>query len=137
MKLNLSIVTASDFIRTTPVGTLDMDVSLAVLKRIRSVTEEREDYRVLVDLRQARSALSLTDIWYIARELETCADTFRRKTALLTRENSREPAEFFELSAQNRGFRVRVFTDFEAAIYWLSFTVEATEENLPSATGTG
>lgn len=134
MQLKIDIVDAADFIKTTPVGQLDIEASTAVLDRLCAVTAELDDYYVVIDLRRASSVMSVVDVWYLAQQLGKCAKTFRKNTAILLRETGNlDQAEFFELSAQNRGYKVQVFTDFEQAIRWLG-SVRTIDDDLPPQT---
>jgi hypothetical protein len=73
--------------------------------------------------------LSTTDIYDLASELVKYGKTFRRKTAVLARDDEDiDQAKFFENVAQNRGFNVKTFTVFEDAITWLSCITQLTED---------
>lgn len=123
--MKLHIVEAADFIKSTPSGELDLEASKAVLERVCAVVKDFDDHRILIDLRQARSALSTIDVWYLAEALGEYGSCFHRKTAVLLRaEGSVDQARFFQLTAQNRGHAVQVFVDFEQALYWLGSIAE-------------
>jgi hypothetical protein len=119
MSLRLQVIHASEFIRTTPQGTLDLAATKQILRSVALAAQDMEKYHILIDARDATSAhLSTTDLWELAAELEHL-DNFRmRRTALLV-PGTGEGAEFFKLCAENRGFSVNVFKDYEEAINWL------------------
>lgn len=122
--MKLHVIEAADFIKSTPAGELDLEASKAVLDRVCSAVKDLDEHLILIDLRKAKSVLSTVDVWYLAEELGKYGECFRRKTAILLREEgSADQARFFELTAQNRGHEVQVFVDFEQAVYWLG-TVE-------------
>lgn len=130
MRMKLHIIEAVDFIKSTPAGELDLESSKAVLERVCSAIEDLDNHRILIDLRQAKSVLSTVDVWYLAEELGGYGDCFRRRTAVLLREEgSVDQARFFELTAQNRGHDVQVFVDFEQAVYWLGTVQELDRSN--------
>jgi DNA-binding response OmpR family regulator len=117
----LQIIKAGDFIKSTPTGDLDMKASKEGLAHIAAVGADLKDYTVLIDLRDVKSRLSGADIYQLAYELAKYGETFYRKTAVLARaDEDIDQAMFFEIAAQNRGFKVKTFTVFEDAIIWLS-----------------
>jgi DNA-binding response OmpR family regulator len=125
----LQIIKAGDFIMSTPKGDLDMETSMQGLAQIAATGTELQDYTILMDLRDVRSRLSTAQIYELASKLATYGKTFRRKTAVLTRaDEGFDQATFFETAAQNRGFRVRAFSDFEDALVWLSNIAQLDED---------
>lgn len=127
--LRLQIIKAGDFIRSTPTGELDMKSSKQGLAQIDAAGNELQVYTVLIDLREVKSHLSLSNIQELASDLLNFGATFRRKTALLVRpDKDIDQARFFEMAAQNRGFDVKTFTVFEEAIIWLSSITQLTED---------
>jgi DNA-binding response OmpR family regulator len=124
----LQIITAGDFIKSTPTGELDMIASKEGFVQIAAAGAHLEGYTVLIDLREISSRLSTSNIYQLASELVKYDDTFRRKTAILTNPNQDlAQAQFFETVSQNRGFNVKAFTLFEEAIIWLSESTRLTE----------
>jgi response regulator RpfG family c-di-GMP phosphodiesterase len=115
--LKLQIIKAGDFIRSTPPGDIDMKASKLGLAQLAASGTDLQDYTVLIDPRDVKSRLSTTDIYEFASKHVKYGETFRRKTAVLTRaaENF-DQATFFENVAQNLGFKVRAFMVFEDAI---------------------
>jgi DNA-binding response OmpR family regulator len=106
--LRLQIVKAGDFIKSTPTGELDVKVSKQGLAQINAAAKELRVYTTLIDLRDVKSRLSIGDIYDLVSELGEYGDTFRRKTAVLTRpDDNLTQAAFFENTAQNRGFEVK------------------------------
>lgn len=123
--LKLQIIPARDFVKTTPKGELDLESSKKRLAKIASVISPlaRTDSETLIDTREANPKMSATDIWQLAAEFAEHRMAFRNKIAVLIPQNDFDRAKFFELCAQNRGFEVGAFTNFEDAINWLtSFT---------------
>jgi DNA-binding response OmpR family regulator len=127
--LRLQIIKAGDFIKSTPTGDLDMETSRQGLAEIAATGTELQDYTILIDLRDIKSRLSMVDIYELAYELVQYGGTFRRKTAVLVRDDEDIPqATFFENAAHNRGFKVKAFTVFEDALIWLSTLSELPED---------
>jgi hypothetical protein len=107
MPTDIRIIHAHDFIRATAEGELDFETSKKVLIEIASVTAHLVDYEILLDTRRAHSRMSATDLWYLAAELSKLRESFSRKTAVLCPVEQFDNASFFELCAQNQGFRVK------------------------------
>jgi DNA-binding response OmpR family regulator len=125
----IQIIKAGDLIKSTPTGDLDMIASKHGLAEIAATGVHLHDYAVLIDLRDVKSRLTTADIYELAFELVKYGETFRRKTAVLAREDEDiDQAMFFEIAAQNRGFDVKTFTVFEEAMNWLSSTTSSGED---------
>jgi hypothetical protein len=73
------------------------------------------DYDALLDTRQAQSSLSVTDLWYLAAELNKLRKTFSRKMAVLCSPEQFDHAGFCALGSQNSGLQVQTFTSFAGA----------------------
>jgi CheY-like chemotaxis protein len=117
----LQIIKAGDFIVSSPTGDLDLIASRRALAEIAATGARLQEYGVLLDLRDIKSHLSLGDLYELASELAGYGTAFRRKTALLARDDMGfDQAIFFETAAQDRGFDVKSFTFFEDAVRWLS-----------------
>ncbi len=129
INLKIQIIKAGDFIKSTPTGDLDMKTSKEGLAQIAATGMDLQNYTVLIDLREVKSRLSMIDIFDLAYELVQYGETFRRKTAVLARDDKDiGQARFFEDAAHNRGFKVRTFTVFEEAIIWLSRITQPKED---------
>jgi DNA-binding response OmpR family regulator len=124
----LQIIKAGEFIKSTPTGELDLTASREGLVQIAAAGAHLEGYTVMIDLREIKSHLTTSNIYQLAADLVKYADTFQRKTAILTNpDEDLAQAEFFETAARNRGFNVKAFTIFEEAISWLSDVTRLTE----------
>jgi len=117
---NIRIIHASDFIRATPEGMLNLELSKKLLIELASATTSLVDYEIILDTRKTVVGMSVLDLWYLASELSNFSKVFSRKTAVLCPVESFDRAEFFALCAQNRGFPVRAFNNYEDAIDWLT-----------------
>lgn len=126
MPLNLYIIRARDFIRSTATGELDFEKSKKLLAATGKAAAESKDSEILLDFRAVESTtLSLAQVWHLVQHLYDYGPAFRHKTAILISPDAPgHRAEFFELCATNRGFRVKAFQDFEQAVYWLASAIE-------------
>jgi len=120
MSTNIRIIHAHDFVRATPEGMLDLKLSKKLLIELASATASLVDYDIILDTRKTQVVMSVPDLWYLASELSNFGKAFSRKTAVLCPFERFDDAAFFALCAQNRGFLVHAFADFEHAIDWLT-----------------
>jgi len=119
MPTNVRIIHARDFIKATPEGALDLAETTKVLKEIATASAHLADYAIILDTRHAHSTMSVTDLWFMAKEISGLGKAFQRKTAVLCPLERFEYAEFLELRAKNRGNQVRALTSLGHAMEWL------------------
>ena len=131
MELNIQIVSPGDFIRLSPTGELDLETSKALLWELATTSGANNQLEMLIDLRNTTSVLNTVDLFELGSGLIEYGIAFRKKTAILTRDDkSFERGSFFELVAHNRGYKIKAFTSFEDAIMWLAII-----ENIENAQG--
>ncbi|MCX5670494.1 MAG: hypothetical protein NTU94_04135 [Planctomycetota bacterium] len=118
MPATVGIIHATDFIKATAEGELDLEESKRLLVEIASATD-LADCEVILDTRKVHSSLSAADLWHFAAALGSVREALPRKTAVLCPRERFDHAAFFSLCAQCRGFKVRAFTSYEDAIDWL------------------
>jgi len=133
MAVTVRIIHATDFIKATPEGELDLKESQKLLVEIVSTTD-LVDYAVILDTRKAHSSMSETDLWYLAAEIGKIVKNLPRKTAVLCPRERFDHAKFFALCVQNRGSNVRAFTCYEDAMEWL-MSNEPDPETVPGGQG--
>ncbi len=119
MSTNIRIIHAQEFIKATPEGQLNLNKAKELLLEIASASGPSFDYKIILDVRKTQSELSITDLYYLAAELNDLRKAFSRKTAVLCPLEGFDNAGFFALCAENRGFRINTFTSYEDAIEWL------------------
>ena len=119
MPIDVRIIQAQDFIKSSLEGRLDLEESKKALNEIALTPAPLIDYEIILDTRKARSVMSAIDLWYLAAELSRLRETFSRKTAVLCPLEEFDQAEFFALCAKNRGFQVQAFTSLKDALEWL------------------
>jgi hypothetical protein len=125
MDLSVRIIQARDFLKVTPTGEVELEKSKKSLMALVSLNAAPRQYDVLIDTRQKTGYLTLADIAELVDLMLEHRDSFRSKLAVLARPGlGFDHAKFMELYATNRGFRVAAFADFEAAINWLTTSVE-------------
>jgi hypothetical protein len=120
MPAYIRIIQATEFLKVTTHGTLDLKESQRVLLQLAATRPSSPDFEVILDNRHVRSLLSVQDLWYFAAELAKLRILAGRKTAVLCPRERFDYAKFLALCAQNRGLQVQAFTSFEEAIDWLT-----------------
>jgi len=118
MSATVRVIHATDFLKATAEGEIDLAESKRLLVELASATD-LADYEVILDTRKAHSSLSADDLWHFAEALGSVRETLPRKTAVLCPRERFDHASFFALCAQCRGFKVRAFTSYEEAMDWL------------------
>ncbi len=119
MPVNIKVIRPKDFIKTTVTAVLDFAVSKQALLDIASQIDQPGEYEILVDTREAESALSMIDIFELGEALAAHPSLRRSKIAFLKSKKDSQQAELLETVTANRGIRAQVFTDFEEAVTWL------------------
>lgn len=130
MTLKLHIIHAKEFVQLTPNGEFDFDSTRDLMIKAVSVETKASELEILIDFRNARTDLTMGDIYYLAAELDKNRALSREKVALLvTPEQKWDQAKFFELCAVNRGLNVSAFNSYEDAISWLFPSSEVPPED--------
>jgi hypothetical protein len=124
MPFELQIIRATEFVRIGPQGRLDFKSSKETLATLAQACRKRGLDRALVDL---RSLPVPAKPLFTPAELAELVGTFREVgfgprqwLAVLYRSDPHHGARTFAFISRMRGWRVRAFEDFEAALLWLS-----------------
>lgn len=119
MKLNIRLIHARDFLKTTSEGELDLTASKQLLLKL-VLENASHQHDMMIDVRRATRNMTLLDITELVKVMIEHSESFRSKLAILAPpEATLELAKFMELYAGNRGFRVGAFRDYEEAMNWL------------------
>ena len=118
MAVDVRIIPIKEFLRSDVSGTLDLERSLSILRKLVEECKNHNIDRILIDTREATSNASMLDVWTLARKLTPSGLS---RVAVVNRpKEDVERGTFLELCATNRGYRLKAFNDFEAAFTWLS-----------------
>lgn len=121
MEAHYKIINAKDFIKAHPTGEIDLQQSKDILTEIAVMAKPPADYDILLDAREVYGNLNYGEIFELVSVFGEHRTSFRNKIALLARDDKQfDNANFMELCATNRGFKVAAFTDFEETINWLN-----------------
>jgi len=121
MPMHVKIIQAHEFIKATAEGTLDYEETKKLLIEIAatSLAAPLDDYEIMLDIREAHSAMSTTDLYNLVNELGKYRKVFSRKMAVIAPLRGFNNTDFFVLCAQRKGFPVNAFTSFVDAWEWL------------------
>lgn len=100
-------------------GDFDSSTMNSMATDLAILSSEYRCTRLLMDLRNARMKLSMIDIYYVPKILLDIGVPLEFKRALVV-SNLDEKYHFLELVSLNRAQRIRIFTDPESAINWLT-----------------
>ena len=103
MPVNVKVISAKEFIRTTVSGALDLAESKRAILDIASQIKQPGEYEVLIDIRGAETILSIADLYELAVALAGQSSLIDSKIGVLGPMSGADQAQFFETVAQNRG----------------------------------
>ncbi len=133
MPTKIKIIKAKEFLEVTSDGIINITTSRQLLLDIAKAENNPVDYELFVDFRDTQNQLSIADLYELAAELYKHGNTFRKKVALLVLPGINfNSAQFFETCAQNRGFDINAFTDYEKAIRWILSMDDLLNNDFPS-----
>ena len=117
MKISCLVFYSNDIIRAAATGEVDLERSKQRLRTLASDSEEAGEYKILLDLREARCKVTLSDMYELAKVLGRIDPPFGERIAILC--DMSDQAVDVEISSRDSGFQVAHFVGFEAAMNWL------------------
>lgn len=119
MPTKFKLIRSVEYLQTDANEDIDLEASKQMLIEIAKAKRPLADFDLLLDFRRIQLKLNTVEIYFLASELHLHGDTFCDKVAILVLPGLNfEKAEFFELCAKNRGFKVDCFTNYEDAVQW-------------------
>ena len=118
MTFNVSYDQANKWLICSFTGTLDSKSAQVFAEAVADTASKHDCKCLLNDLRQAELDMSTVEIYHIPGMLDTTGIDLSWKRAIVAAGDLKD-YRFFETVARNRGYRVRVFTDQDQAMYWL------------------
>ena len=105
-------------------GTLTMTVVRNFAMDAVHLAKEKDCFRVLTDLQEAKLRLSMLELYNLPKVLSEIAATtglqvYQFKRVVITRDDDEELLPFYENVARNRIQNLRLFHDVESAQQWL------------------
>ena len=124
MPIELQVIHASEFVRLDPHEHLDFEASKKALEALALACRKRGLDNALLDL---RALPILAKPHFTPTELSTLVCTFReagfsreQRLAVLYQHDLYGGVRTFAFISRLRGLQVEAFTDFEAALLWIS-----------------
>ena len=120
MPTTVRVIRTPDFLRVRADGHVDLDMGKRLLDEVAAAAGELEEYRVLIDIRDAVGQLKPEDLVALAGSLAGYDQTFHHRTAVLCPRERFDRGRFFALLAAGEGFKnIRAFVGYEDAMEWL------------------
>jgi hypothetical protein len=116
------VVSSKDLVVISADGTVDLEASEAAIERLFEELEGDTKKSVIFDLRAASCKLSVAEVYGVVDFLAkhgSKRDLYGKVAIFLKGQAHRSKAEFFALTAQNRGLEARVFDGVEQLGEWL------------------
>lgn len=121
MSYKLEIFSDSNYLKVLLKGVFPRIDSEVIIKSIRESLEKHEKSRLLIDLRQMTTSISVLADYQAAEYFYQEKFTQIEKIAVIDREEYRLSNDFFETTAFNRGLKFKFFYEDESdAIAWLN-----------------
>ena len=137
MPLDLQVIQASEFVCLDPHEHLDFEASKQALRTLAQACRKRGLDRALVDLRSlpvlAKPHFSKTELAALVLTFREAGFTQQQRLAALYRHDVFGGIRDFAFISRLRGLQVLAFSDFEAALKWLSDGPESQEKSCQGA----
>ncbi len=135
MPVELQIIRASEFVRLDPHELLDFEESKKALQLLAHACLKRELDCALLDLRAVpipeRPRFTPTQLAALVQTFRSAGFGKHQRLAVLYKTDPHGGARAFAFISRIQGWQVRAFSDFEAAVLWLSEGTESHEDELP------
>ena len=103
----------------TTSGTYELDAEVETLKKMASTLKEHNCNRCIFDHRDTNVIAKVHQSFERSALYEKIWRNRATKAAIVFREIN-EDFEFLETTVRNRGWNVRIFDDYDAAVDWLT-----------------
>ncbi len=123
MEVSYRLIRSEEIIKVNVTGEFDREATKETCAKLAESVRDMNAAGVLLDLRDFKCDMTVTDVYEVCRELAEFLPFRRRRMAVLVDEDCRNQkfdlADFLALCGQNRGLPIRAFTDKESAAQWL------------------
>jgi hypothetical protein len=124
MPVELQVIRASEFIRLGAEERLDFEASKKALEALALACRKRALDRAVLDLRHLpkvpKAQFTPTELAALVRTFQETGFSRRYRLAILYHTDPFGGVRNFEFFSRMRGLQVQAFTEFEAALHWLS-----------------
>jgi hypothetical protein len=111
--------TQTEYLYVLVSGELNENTDQEIDARIKIECEKLDRNKVLIDIRESSSRLSLLENYVAATSYRQRMGTYTRAIAIVDSKEHKENSELFELAATNSGARLKFFTSTVEAEKWL------------------
>ena len=133
MPLELQIIRACEFIRGGAQGHPNMEASRIVLRELAAACRRRGIDRALLDVRELRPGATRIftpdELASLVNTFHEIGFTYEQRLAVLYSQDPYHGVRMFAFIGALRGWRVRAFSEFEAALNWLGDAEDISEEH--------
>ena len=137
MPLKIEVIRATEFVRVGPEGHFDLPASKAALATVAAACRKRGIQHAIIDLRALhpgpKPVFTPADLVEMVNTFPEVGFTRRLRLAILYRSDPHKRARLFAFLSTLRGWNVRAFGDFEAALLWLSRSQETLAQPVRAA----
>jgi hypothetical protein len=120
MPTDLQVIRAAEFIRVGPTGAFDLESSRKLLAEMAAGLRRRGVDAALLDARSAHTNLTPDELAGLVVEFGTLGFARNQRLAVLHNSDQNYRARLFALIGNLRGWTIKAFEDFEAAMTWLA-----------------
>ena len=118
MEYQIENLETGEIIRVEARGVLEESALNRIDAGLYEAASEHGCERVLYDLREAELDLSSAEIYFRPKSVSSLGNVHHFKIAIVYSQDE-EKYQFVELTAQNKGFTLKVFKNYDDAIPWL------------------
>ena len=121
MDVQLRVIRSGEFLSSSHAGDLDLQRSKDILLALAAANKPPNDRDILIDLRAASGErIEMSQVIELVKVMVDNLASFQCKLALLIpKDHPGERSRLMKEYANQRGFNMDVFNDFEEAITWL------------------
>ncbi|MDJ0708395.1 MAG: hypothetical protein QNJ46_34430 [Leptolyngbyaceae cyanobacterium MO_188.B28] len=120
----MEVVHEKEFLKVTPHKKLNSENSAQLVERISAEVVSAFNCPVLLDLRLVKFQLSIAGVNELVKKLREYNSIFTNRIAILRRSDQEyDSLTYLTACANNRGMRMKLFTEYELAIRWLKISI--------------
>ncbi|MFW9875330.1 MAG: STAS/SEC14 domain-containing protein [Candidatus Thorarchaeota archaeon] len=120
MSYELRVKKENDFLNIHIKGKRDLESIKKATSEILKKCVENKCSRVLIDVREFKNRIGTMEIFMLASsELPKIIKGKLEQVAIIDQKGFEDKIKFFEDVARNRGYYVKIFTEYDEAINWI------------------
>ncbi|PWU13426.1 MAG: hypothetical protein C5B50_19305 [Verrucomicrobia bacterium] len=128
MNTEVQITRAREFVRLDTNNQLDLEESRSAIKALANGCREREDVRVLMDMRLAGGDVGPTDLAILVKAFCDIGFSSQQHLAVLHSSDQGYLDDMCASLSALHGWKIRPFEEFEEALDWLALNRDVLKE---------